>query len=67
MQIIRLTPDSLVELKKQHPCGNRLFRIIRVGGVCRVVCTKCGRDMEIDRIKLERAIHRVLSQEEKAD
>lgn len=56
MQILKLTPDMVVELKKPHPCGNRQFRILRVGSICRVLCLGCSRDMEIDRIKLEKAI-----------
>lgn len=59
MQIIKLLPDMLVELKKPHPCSSHDFRILRVGSICRVVCTGCGRDMEMDRIKLEKAIKRV--------
>ena len=59
MQILKLTPDSIVELKKPHPCGTRRFRIVRVGSICRVVCLGCGRDMDLDRIKLERAIKRI--------
>lgn len=59
MPIIKLVPDSVVELKKPHPCGTRRFRILRVGSLCRVVCLGCGRDMDIDRIKLEKAIKRV--------
>ena len=56
MQILKLTPDMVVELKKPHPCGNRNFRILRVGSLCRVLCLSCGRDMEMDRIKLEKAV-----------
>ena len=59
MQILKLTPDMVVELKKPHPCGNRQFRILRVGSICRVLCLSCGRDMEMDRIKLEKAIKRI--------
>lgn len=59
MQIIKLLPDMLVELKKPHPCSSHDFRILRVGSICRVVCMGCGRDMEMDRIKLEKAIKRV--------
>ena len=61
MQIIKLLPDMTVELKKPHPCASHDFRILRVGSVCRVVCCGCGRDMELDRIKLEKAIKRVKS------
>ena len=59
MQIMKLLPQMVVELKKPHPCGNKNFRILRVGSICRVVCLGCGRDMELDRIKLERAIKRI--------
>ena len=56
MQILKLLPDMVVELKKPHPCGKREYRIVRVGSICRIVCLSCGRDLEIDRIKLEKAI-----------
>ena len=59
MPIIKLQPLSVVELKKPHPCGNKRFRILRVGSICRVVCLGCGRDMDLDRIKLERAIKHI--------
>ena len=59
MQIIKLIPDTVVELKKPHPCGTCRFRILRVGSVCRVICLGCGRDMDMDRIKLEKAIKHI--------
>ncbi len=62
MQILKLQPDMVVELKKPHPCASRQFRILRVGSVCRVLCLSCGRDMEMDRIKLEKAIKRIVDE-----
>ncbi len=59
MQILKLYPEMVVELKKPHPCGGRDFRIVRVGSICRVICLGCGRDMELDRIKLERSVKKV--------
>lgn len=56
MQIIKLFPGMTVELKKPHPCGKREFKLLRIGSICRVVCLGCGRDMDIDRLKLEKAI-----------
>ncbi len=61
MQIIPLRAGDRVQLKKPHPCGNNLFRILRVGSEVRVVCERCGRDMTVDRIKLEKAIRRVMT------
>ena len=59
MQILKFQPDMVLELKKPHPCGERRFRILRVGSICRIVCLGCGRDMDLDRIKLERAVKRI--------
>ena len=61
MQILKLTPNMVVELKKPHVCGTHNFQILRVGSICRAVCLSCKRDMEINRIKLEKAIKRILS------
>lgn len=63
MQILKLTPNMVVELKKPHPCGTKSFRILRVGSICRIVCLACKRDMEMDRIKLEKTIKRILEEE----
>jgi len=56
MQIIKLNVGDILELKKTHPCGGKLFRVMRVGSEVRIVCESCGRDLMLDRIKLEKAI-----------
>ncbi|MBQ2735486.1 MAG: DUF951 domain-containing protein [Clostridia bacterium] len=56
-----LHPNDKVQLKKAHPCGGDVFRILRVGSVVRIVCESCGRDMNIDRVKLEKSIRRTVS------
>ena len=59
--IIKLQPNDILKLKKTHPCGGDLFRVIRVGSEVRVICESCGRDMTMERIKLEKAIKQVIS------
>ncbi|MBQ7384418.1 MAG: DUF951 domain-containing protein [Clostridia bacterium] len=61
MKIIPFKVNDTIEMKKPHPCGAREFRILRVGSEMRVVCLGCGRDMSIDRIKLEKATKRVIT------
>lgn len=63
MKIIRFSVGDTLELKKPHPCGSRSFRAVRIGSQVRVVCLGCGRDMTIDRIKLEKSIKKVISKE----
>lgn len=60
MQIIKLRVGNLLELKKPHPCGEKVFKVLRVGSDVRIVCTGCGRDMTLDRIKLEKSIKKVI-------
>ena len=52
--IVRLRLNDRIVLKKPHPCGGSEFRILRVGSDVRIVCQTCGRDMTVNRIKLER-------------
>ncbi|MBR2388823.1 MAG: DUF951 domain-containing protein [Clostridia bacterium] len=63
MQIIKFNVGDVLELKKPHPCGNKLFRVLRVGSEMRVVCLSCSRDMNIDRLKLEKATKKIISTE----
>ena len=62
MQIIKLSSGDLIELKKPHPCGEHVFKVLRVGSDVRIVCTGCGRDMTLDRVKLEKSIKKVISE-----
>ena len=59
--IIKISVDDVLELKKPHPCGGHTFKVLRLGSEVRVVCLTCGRDMTTQRVKLERAIKKVIS------
>ena len=58
MSIIRMKVGDILELRKPHPCGDHRFRVMRVGSEIRIVCLGCGRDMTLDRVKLEKATHK---------
>ena len=63
-EILRLQAGEKLELKKPHPCGSRIFTVLRAGSDVRVLCTGCGRDMVLDRVKLEKAVRRKISENE---
>lgn len=67
MNIIKYKINDIIELKKPHPCGGHTFRVARVGSTMRIICETCARDMEIDRIKLEKATKKILIREENND
>ncbi len=62
MEIIKFKVGDMLELKKPHPCGGKLFRVLRVGSDVRIICQSCGRDMTLDRIKLEKAIKKIITE-----
>lgn len=63
MKIIKMSVGDRAELKKAHPCGGNVFRILRVGSDVRIVCETCGRDMTIERVKLEKSIKKMICSE----
>lgn len=57
--ILRINVGDTLELKKSHPCGVKLFTVMRTGSDIRIVCKGCGRDMTLPREKLERMIKKI--------
>lgn len=64
MNLQKYKINDLLELKKPHPCGCSTFKVLRVGSIMRIICTSCSRDMEIDRVKLEKATKKIIVSEE---
>ena len=54
-----LCANDTVEVRKPHPCGNRLFRITHAGADVRLCCLGCGHYMTFDRLKAEKIIRKV--------
>jgi hypothetical protein len=63
VEILKINVGDILELKKPHPCGNKIFKTLRVGSDVRIVCLNCSRDMTLDRIKLERSVKRIVTEE----
>jgi len=61
---MELKLNQRVELKKQHPCGNKIWTILRVGMDIKLRCAGCGHELMLPRSKAEKAIKKILSEEE---
>lgn len=57
---MELNVGSKVELKKQHPCGNKIFTITRTGIDIKLKCDSCSRVIMLDRETAEKRIKKVL-------
>jgi hypothetical protein len=51
--------DTL-ELKKQHPCGQKLFKVLRIGADIKIECIGCKRTLTLDRLKIEKMIKKII-------
>ena len=51
---------DVLELKKQHPCGSKLWTVLRVGMDFKLRCQGCGHELMLPRSKVEKSIKRLL-------
>lgn len=63
MIIPKIEVGDILQLKKKHPCGSLLFKVLRTGSDIRLICEGCGHDMTLPREKLERAIKKIIPAE----
>ena len=61
---VDLRLNQRVELKKQHPCGSKVWTILRVGMDIKLRCQGCGHELMLPRSKAEKSIRKVLAKEE---
>lgn len=54
---------DVLEMKKQHPCGEKKFAVLRTGMDFRIKCLKCGREVMVPRNKAEKNIKNILREE----
>ena len=57
---IKYSIGDIIQSKKQHPCGNDEWEVIRIGMDFKMKCLKCGRIVMLPREKFEKAVKKVL-------
>lgn len=55
--------DTIIT-RKQHPCGENKFLVLRVGMDFRIRCAGCGREVMMPRAKIEKNIKTILREGE---
>ena len=54
MAVVDLRLDDRIELRKEHPCGSRAWRVARLGADIGLICEGCGHRILMDRLDVER-------------
>lgn len=50
---------DILTMKKEHPCGEKTFLVLRSGMDFRIRCTRCGREVMVPRAKIEKNIKHI--------
>ncbi len=55
---------DILDMKKQHPCGNKQFKVLRVGMDFKIKCAGCGHEIMLPRTKVEKNIKNIIRNNE---
>ena len=55
--------NDILVMKKAHPCGEKKWKVLRVGADFRIRCLGCGHEVMVARFKAEKNIRQVLREE----
>ena len=50
---------DVIKMKKKHPCGCDRFTVLRIGADFRIKCLECGREVMLERVKVEKNIRKL--------
>jgi len=53
--------NSIVMMKKEHPCGTNEFQITRIGADIKIKCCNCGRCIMLPRIEFNKKIKKIIN------
>ncbi len=59
MDLTQFTLGTVVETKKQHPCGGKRWEIVRTGADFKIRCLTCGRLVMLTPDELKKRVKRV--------
>lgn len=51
-----------VIMKKQHPCGTNLWKVVRLGADIKIECIACGRTIMLPRIEFNKKLKKIVEE-----
>lgn len=51
--------NDVIMMKKQHPCGGKEWKIVRVGADVKLQCCACGKYINLTRDELKKRVKTV--------
>jgi len=60
---LELEIGDVAEMRKPHPCGGKLWRILRVGADIGIECMTCHRYILVPRSRFESRLKQILERD----
>lgn len=60
MDLTSLCLHTVVETRKPHPCGGKLWKIVRTGADYKIKCLTCGRVVMLSPDELKKRVRRIM-------
>ncbi len=57
---MKFNVGDIIRMKKPHPCGSYDWKLLRVGIDFRMECVKCGHQVMLTRIKVEKGFKKLV-------
>ena len=51
---------DVVKMRKAHPCGNDLWKVVYVGADIKIRCDLCARSVMLDRPPVEKRVKKIV-------
>lgn len=55
---------DILEFKKNHPCGGKLWKVLKYGVDCKLECTTCNRVIILTRVEISKRLKKIISKED---
>ncbi len=52
--------NDVLVMKKAHPCGEKQWKVLRIGADFRLRCLGCGHEIMVPRFKAEKNIRSII-------
>lgn len=53
---------SLIEFKKPHPCGGKVWKVLRTGIDFKLECVTCNRIIMVSRLDVTKRIKKIIEE-----
>lgn len=58
--------EDIIQMKKPHPCGSTIWKVVRLGADIGLECSQCRRKVMLSRRELSHKMKKKLSKENHA-